>query len=369
MHGGDLIASVLQAQGVSHLFSLCGGHISPILVGCKKAGIRVVDVRDEANAVFAAEATARLTGIPGVAAVTAGPGVTNTMTAVKNAQLANSPVIIIGGAAPTVLRGRGALQDIDQLSLMRSAVKWATRIKRVRDIIPTLERAFAIAQDGVPGPVFVECALDLLYDQEIVGDMYLKKAEGKGIANKLLAMYLRRHIARLFAGKDSCTASEPPAPPKYRFEAALLEKLTAKIRKAERPVMVLGTQVVHETQEVDALVQSIEALGIPVYLSGMSRGLLGKGHPLQRRHKRRNALKEADLVILAGVPCDFRLDYGGHIRPGTFLISINRDKKAMKLNRRPDMGLNTDPARLLRAVAKLMEGEPQRWPDWKAQLQ
>src|SRR5512133_3577825 len=123
MHGGDLVAQVLRAQGVGFLFTLCGGHISPILVGAKALGIRVVDTRHEVDAVFAADATARLTGVPGVAAVTAGPGLTNTITAVKNAQLAQSPIVLIGGAAPTALQGRGALQDIDQMSLMRPHVK------------------------------------------------------------------------------------------------------------------------------------------------------------------------------------------------------------------------------------------------------
>ena len=113
-HGGDRVAEALRVHGVRSLFTLCGGHISPILSAAKARGIRIVDVRDEATAVFAADATARLSGMPGVAAVTAGPGITNTITALKNAQLAQSPVILLGGAAPTALQGRGALQDIDQ---------------------------------------------------------------------------------------------------------------------------------------------------------------------------------------------------------------------------------------------------------------
>src|SRR5436853_1730022 len=119
MNGGEIIARVLQKQRVKFLFTLCGGHISPIFVSAQKLGIRVIDVRHEVNAVFAADAVARLTGVPGVAAVTAGPGVTNTLTAVKNAQLAQSPIVLLGGAAATVLRGRGALQDIDQAALFR----------------------------------------------------------------------------------------------------------------------------------------------------------------------------------------------------------------------------------------------------------
>src|SRR5216684_539801 len=115
-HGGNLIAETLQQHGVRFVFTLCGGHISPILVGCKQRGLRVIDVRDEATTVFAADAVARLSGVPGVAAVTAGPGLTNTITAVKNAQLAQSPVVVLGGATATLLKGRGSLQDIDQMA-------------------------------------------------------------------------------------------------------------------------------------------------------------------------------------------------------------------------------------------------------------
>ncbi|MGB8223389.1 MAG: thiamine pyrophosphate-binding protein, partial [Polyangiales bacterium] len=134
--GGTIIGRVLASRGVKQIFTLCGGHISPILVGAEANGIKVVDVRDEVSAVFAADAVARMTGIPGIAAVTAGPGVTNTVTAVKNAQLAQSPLVIFGGAAATLLKGRGALQDIDQISLMASITKWAVSISKVQSIGP-----------------------------------------------------------------------------------------------------------------------------------------------------------------------------------------------------------------------------------------
>src|SRR5512139_1596008 len=130
-HGGDLIAEDLARHGVTHLFTLCGGHISPILTGCQARGLRVVDVRDEVNAVFAADAVARMPGTIGVAAVAAGPGVTNTITAVKNAQMAQSPLILFGGATATLLKGRGSLQDIDQMTLMKPLVKWAATVKTV----------------------------------------------------------------------------------------------------------------------------------------------------------------------------------------------------------------------------------------------
>src|SRR4249920_2276679 len=180
-HGGDRVAEALLAHGVQRLFTLCGGHISPILSAAKARGIRVVDVRDEVTAVFAADATARLTGLPGVAAVTAGPGITNTITALKNAQLAQSPVLLLGGAAPTALQGRGALQDIDQRPLVAPHVKRVFQVKRVRDLGPSVDQALQLAAQGVPGPVFVECAVDLLYDEALIREWYAQAA-GKGTA-------------------------------------------------------------------------------------------------------------------------------------------------------------------------------------------
>ena len=142
MYGGELIAEVLHAQGVETIFTLCGGHISPILVAAQKSNINVIDTRHEATAVFAADAWSRLSDVPGVAVVTAGPGATNTITAVKNAQLAQSPVIIISGAPATALKGRGALQDVDLVALFKPVVKWSASAKKVKDLVPLLEQAF-----------------------------------------------------------------------------------------------------------------------------------------------------------------------------------------------------------------------------------
>ena len=200
MTGGDLVADVLVRHGVRFLFTLCGGHISPILVGAKARGVRVIDTRHEATAVFAADAVARLTGVPGVAAVTAGPGVTNTITALKNAQLAQSPLVLLGGATATLLRGRGALQDIDQMALVRPHVKSAARVTRVRDLAPALESAFRICREGVPGPVFVECPVDLLYPEALVREWYGAKAgkTARGLKGRARLWYVERHLARLF---------------------------------------------------------------------------------------------------------------------------------------------------------------------------
>src|SRR5271156_4026082 len=205
-HGGDQIAAALQAHGVRFLFTLCGGHISPILTGAKALGIRVIDVRDEATAVFAADAVARLTGVPGVAAVTAGPGLTNSLTALKNAQLAQSPVILLGGAAPTALQGRGALQDIEQLPVVEPYVKLVKQVRRVRDLVPALEEAFRVSREGVPGPVFIECPVDLLYDEATVRQWYAEASgRGNSMPERLLRWYLKQHVATMFGGRSDVT--------------------------------------------------------------------------------------------------------------------------------------------------------------------
>ena len=369
MNGGQIIAKVLQAQGVRFLFTLCGGHISPILVECKRLGLRVVDTRHEATAVFAADAVARLTGVPGVAAVTAGPGVTNTLTAVQNARLAQSPVVLLGGATATVLRNRGALQDIDQLALIRSSVKWAASARRVRDLEPLLRQALRTAMEGTPGPVFLECPIDLLYDEPMVRQLYASKMDtkpGAALVDRAIAVYLRWHLDRQFAGLAEPAAGAETATPLPPADGAVSEA-ASRLAAAARPLLVIGSQALLDVPSVDALRQAVERLGVPVYLSGMARGLLGPKHPLQLRHKRRDALREADLVILAGVPCDFRLDYGTHIRRSACLIAANRDRKDLYLNRRPTVPVQADAGAFLRALANA--APPKARPEWRQQLQ
>ena len=352
-HGGDRVAEALQAHGVRCVFTLCGGHISPILSASKARGIRIVDVRDEATAVFAADATARLSGLPGVAAVTAGPGISNTITALKNAQLAQSPVILIGGAAPTALQGRGALQDIDQRPLVAPHVKRFIKIQRVCELGPAVDVAFAVAQAGVPGPVFIECPVDLLYDEVSIRQWYADAAgKGTSVADRLLRFYLNRHVKKMFDGSAAVSAPQvrpvlPPRAPDGRLQAAL-----AALAKAERPLLVIGSQALVLSKQADHLAEAVARLGIPVYLSGMARGLLGRDHPLQMRHQRRQALREADCVLLAGVPCDFRLDYGKHVRRSATLIAANRSAKDARLNRKPDIAAIGDAGLFLQALAQ-----------------
>lgn len=197
---------------MKYLFTLSGGHISPILCASEKIGIRVIDVRHEVNAVFAADAVARLSGTIGVAAVTAGPGLTNTITAIKNAQMAESPVLLLGGAAANLLKGRGALQDIDQMSLFKSLCKYTATIRYVRDIPAVLRKAIYEAQSGTPGPVFVEFPIDSLYPYHLVQRELGIKTESKSIIQRIIGLYLNNYLSSLFAGafdKHDFTPSKP----------------------------------------------------------------------------------------------------------------------------------------------------------------
>src|SRR3954468_23426449 len=240
-HGGDIIGEVLARHGVTHLFTLCGGHISPILTGAQARGIKVVDVRDEGNAVFAADAVARMTGGVGVAAVTAGPGVANTITAIKNAQMAQTPLLLFGGATATLLKGRGALQDIDQMAMMRPLVKWAVTVKTVPALGPTVERAIAIATEGVPGPVFIEVPVDVLYPEAIVRMWYEKEAglgKAKGIGAKALELYIKGHLYRQFRAPTMPELDLPMKLPKLRSDGGLIDKAADALRNAKKPVIV-----------------------------------------------------------------------------------------------------------------------------------
>jgi acetolactate synthase-1/2/3 large subunit len=351
-HGGDRVGAALQAHGVRFVFTLCGGHISPILASAKARGLRVIDVRDEATAVFAADAMARLTGTPGVAAVTAGPGLTNTITALKNAQLAQSPIVLLGGAAPTALQGRGALQDIDQRPLIAPHVKLFKKVTRVVDLGPAVEEAFVSARDGVPGPAFVECPVDLLYDEASIRQWYAEAAgKGTAVADRLLRWYLNRHVEKMFADSHAPWSSRACNVPAPLADAASVQRAATLLAASERPLAVIGSQALARVDAADRIAAAVERLGLPVYLSGMARGLLGREHRLQLRHQRRQALREADCVLLAGVPCDFRLDYGRHVRRSAKLIAANRSAKEARMNRRPNLAAIGDAGLFLEALA------------------
>ena len=371
INSGDIIGQVLRKRGVKFLFTLCGGHISPILVGAKKEGIRVIDVRDEVNAVFAADAVGRLTGVPGIAAVTAGPGLTNSLTALKNAQLAQSPLILLGGAAPTVLKNKGALQDIDQLSLVKSIVKMAVTVRHNCDVISVIESAFDVCQSGVPGPVFIECPIDMLYGESLVRKWYHVESDtgkGGGLRSKLLDFYLKRHVDRMFACDFEDLKPSEAAVVAADFDSSLVAEAVELVAMAQKPVLIIGSQAMLHPELVSKLAVAVGALGIPAYLTGMARGLLGRSHALLMRHQRKIALKNADLVMLAGMPCDFRLGYGRSFGSGSRLISINRSKADLKLNCRPDLAVLSDPFLFLCALADVLASEESAWESWIKEL-
>jgi len=361
-HGGDRIAQVLERAGIDALFTLCGGHISPLLVGARDRGLRVIDGRDERSVVFAADAAARLRGGPAVAAVTAGPGVTNAVTALKNAQMAQSPIVLFGGATATLLEGRGALQDIDQASLLRSTVKRVFRCRTVPQLAPVTERALAEAESGVPGPVFIEIPVDLLYPEETVRSWYFEQSganEMASIRGRAFRLYLEGYLLRLFRQPASprWARSTPPVLPDPGAED--IGRVARMLETSERPALVVGSQTLLLEREPESLAAAIEKLAVPTWLGGMARGLLGRFSSVQFRHARSKSLREADLVLVAGFPLDFRMGYGQGLGRAK-LVSINRSRAELELNRKPDVAVHASPAAFLRQLAEATSEAPNR---------
>ena len=361
-HAGFSISSFFKDNNISTVFTLCGGHISPILVGCESEGINIVQVRDEASAVFAADATSRITDTIGVAIVTAGPGVTNTMTAIKNAQLAQSPLLLIGGAAATLLKGKGSLQDIDQLSLMKPHVKSATSVKRCRDIVPVLHNAINCAVSDVPGPVFVELPIDLLYPEEMIREQHLSQVSSNSFVDKVFKWYVEQHLKNVFSKGKSFII--PRKQSIKNASQSAIDKAAITIHESVRPVVLLGNQIIHNKEFLDRFIQSLKKLSIPTYTSGMARGCLGKEDSFFLRHNRKHALKNADVVITAGVPLDFRLGYGSSINSDAKIIALNKSSKDLVKNRRPYLQLKGDPSRSIYEIAKIINT-----PDCKVWLE
>lgn len=362
-HGGDLIASVFVKWSVPAVYTLCGGHISPILVGAKNRGIKIVDCRDEQSAVFAADALARLTGLPGVVAVTAGPGVTNSITALKNAQMAQSPLVLLGGATATVLRGRGALQDIDQMALIHSAVKWAARCDTVGKLVPTLERALRRAIDGVPGPVFLEVPVDVLYPEKIVREWYLKEAgveNASTLSQKAIGVYLKAHLYRQFHAPSVDVVNALPRVRLPRSRAGAVSAAARMLESAERPALVVGSQTMANCRDPEPLARAVSGLGIPTWLGSTARGLLGRQSAIQFRHERAKALREADVVVTCGFPFDFRLKYGLAIGRQAKVIAVNLSSEELVKNRKPELAIRMAPADFLLRLAERMRPSP-RW--------
>jgi len=288
-HGGRLIARRLKAHGVSKLFTLSGGHLFSIYDGCLKEGIEIVDVRHESTAAFAAEGWAKVTREPGVCALTAGPGVTNGMSAIASAQSNHSPIVVLGGRAPAGRWGMGSLQEIDHVPFVRPLTKLARTPDSTAEIPGLLDDAFTAALADHGGPAFLDFPMDYVF---------MEAAEPQG----------------LLQGST--------APPARVADGALVERAAELLKDAERPVIMAGTDLYwgHGEQQLLELAQTLR---IPVFLNGLARGCVPADHEMFFSRVRSRALKGADVALVIGVPMDFRLGFGGSFGEDTELIVID----------------------------------------------
>src|SRR5262247_2854288 len=338
LSGGHLVARTLKQAGVGHLFTLCGGHILPIYDGCITEGVEVIDVRHEQAAAHAGDAYARLTRNIGVAAVTAGPGVTDAVTGVANAYSARSPLLLLGGAAPMGLRGLGSLQEVEQVDLLRPITKGAWTVSETRQIPEVLTTAIRTALTGRPGPVFVEIPVDLLMTS----------------------------IEDRFA----------PIPTRYVHRAAVapdadsVETLMGLLGASERPVIIAGSGVYWDDAAAE-LAAFAQASGVPVFMNGAGRGCLPSNHPLAFSQARGFALGQADVVLVLGAPLDFRLGYG---RRPTFaedarVCMVDCDPAELGRNRPLAAGIAGHIGRVLGQLrAALPANVSARFEAWRRQL-
>ena len=336
--GGQLVARTLKQAGVGHVFTLCGGHILPIYDGCLSEGITVIDTRHEQAAAHAGDAYARLTRDIGVAIVVPGPGVTDAVTGVANAYAARSPLLLIGGAAPLGLRGLGALQETEQIALLRPITKGAWSVSETRQIPEVLATAIRTALSGRPGPVFVEIPVDLL--MTMIEDRLAPIPTG----------YVHRTRAAV--------------------ESAMLGRLEALLTAAERPVVMAGGGVYWD-DAAKSLAAFAERAGVPVFMNGAGRGALPTDHPNAFFQTRGWALGHADVVLVLGAPLDFRLGYG---RPPTFaenakVAMIDVDPAELGRNRPLELGIAGDIDVILRQLTDQLSGKlAGRSAPWRAEL-
>jgi acetolactate synthase I/II/III large subunit len=307
MHGGQLVAQALKAAGVECIFTLSGGHVMAIYDGCLDEGIKVVDVRHEQAAVHAADAWARLhPGKVGVAVITAGPGVTDGVTGVANAWRANSPIVVFGGQAPFNNLRRGGLQEMDHVALMKPITKYADACYETHRVAEYVELAVRTALSGVPGPAFLEIPMDVL----------------SGPVDE------RRMIVPRF--RDYRVAH---AAPRDAAEAAV-----DLLAGATTPLVMAGTSL-KWSEGGRQLVEFAETTGIPTYTNGMARGLIPMDHPQFFNRTRSAALREADVVLLAGTVLDFRMKFGKSIPESAKIVQLDLDETLIGQNRPADVGL------------------------------
>jgi acetolactate synthase-1/2/3 large subunit len=290
-HGGRLIARRLKAHGVSRLFTLSGGHLFSIYDGCREEGIEIVDVRHESTAAFAAEGWAKVTREPGVCALTAGPGVTNGMSAMASAQANHSPMVVLGGRAPAMRWGQGSLQEIDHVPFVRPLSKLAATAQSTAEIGGLVDEAIQAAVAPHGGPTFVDFPLDYVFSE----------------------------------APEEAPATPAPAGQAMSAKAAdggAIERAAELLRGAERPVIMAGTDLYWGHGE-QALLELAATLRIPVFLNGLARGCVAADHELFFSRARSQALKGSDVALVVGVPMDFRLAFGGSFGEDTEIVVID----------------------------------------------
>jgi len=303
--GALQVVQVLKKEGVTHLFTLSGGHITPVYLAAGELGIRVIDFRHEQAAAHAADAWARITRHLGVAAVTAGPGVTDALTGVANAYFADSPMLLLAGGAPVREWGRGALQEMNQVDLFKPITKWAKVVTDPTRIGEYTATAVREALSGKFGPVYLEIPIDVL----------MEKVDPRDVA--------------YFEPYRVASQSSP--------DSEKVEALAIILKEMERPVVIGGSNVYWDYAEA-ALGDFVTKLNAPVYLNGMGRGCVTSNHPKFFNLSRRKALLEADVVVVVGTPLDFRLGYG-KFNKAAKVILIDKDASHMGRNRPVHEGL------------------------------
>ena len=290
VNAGHLIARRLRASGIDTIFTLSGGHLFSIYDGCRAENIRLIDTRHEQTAAFAAEGWSKVTRVPGVAALTAGPGVTNGMSAMAAAQQNQSPLVVLGGRAPALRWGQGSLQEIDHVPFVAPLTRFAATAQSADAVGPLIDDALRAAVGAPSGVAFIDFPMDHVFSE----------AHDPGGAGALV---------------------DPPAP--VSADGNALDTAVRLLAEAQRPVIMAGTNVWWGHAEA-ALLNLAEALRIPVLMNGMARGTVPADHELAFSRARSKALGEADVALVIGVPMDFRLGFGGVFGAQTKLIVADR---------------------------------------------
>jgi acetolactate synthase I/II/III large subunit len=323
LHGGRLVARTLRKHGVSQLFTLSGGHLFSIFDGCREEGIAIVDVRHEQTAAFAAEGWAKVRREVGVCALTAGPGVTNGMSAIASAQANHTPLLVLGGRAPAFRWGQGSLQEIDHVPFVRPLCKLAATAQSTVEMPGLVSEALMAAQAPRSGPAFVDLPLD---------HVFMSALESQAEVQPTDAIALR--VA----------------------DTKGIERVARLLTRAERPVVMAGTDLYWGRGE-QALLELVEAQRIPVFLNGLARGCVPADHELFFSRVRSEGLGEADVALLIGIPIDFRLGFGAAFGEQTAIVTIDVAEHARRPPREPVVELYGDLTHTLRDLRVAAGGE------------